>query len=158
MGSGGLARNLTAPKCRSRSHLEMSPAHYGRMTVLSFSDEVRAVTDPVVIPAGFASGQGEGSQVIFCAALDELAARFPRLPQVRELQPGTGACVDLVVNADDQMRLATVQLEGMPLEETLRQVGLAGRAVEVRNAMHGDRANGLHDLATALRDLLAGRE
>jgi hypothetical protein len=125
------------------------------MTVPHFSDEARAIIDPVVVAHGFASGQGDGSQVIFCASLDELADRFPRLPQVGEQERGIGACVDLVLTADDQMSLATVQLEGMALDETLRRVGLSGRAVELRDAMHGDRTHALNGVATALRDLMA---
>jgi hypothetical protein len=50
----------------------------------TFSDDVRARLDPVLVPRGFASGQGDGSQVIFCGSFDELADRFPRLPQVGE--------------------------------------------------------------------------
>lgn len=131
-----------------------SLAHHERMTVQRFSDEARAFIDPVVVPRGFASGQGDGAQIIFCAALDELATRFPRLPQVGQQQRGIGACVDLVMTADDQMNLATVHLEGVSLDETLRRVGLVGRAVEVRDAMHRDRTTAINAVATSLRDLL----
>jgi hypothetical protein len=133
-------------------------AHDAGMVVLSFSDEARALIDPVVVPQGFASGQGDGVQVIFCASLDELAARFPRLPQVGKQQRGSGACVDLVLTAGDQTSLATVQLEGMSLDETLRRVGLAGRADELRAAIHGDRTHALSGVAAALRELLAASE
>lgn len=128
------------------------------MTALSFADEVRALIDPAVVPHGFASGQGDGGQVIFCASLDELAARFPRLPQVGEQQSGIGACVDLVVTADDQMNVATVQLEGVPLDDTLRRVGLARRADELRAAMRGDRTSALTGVAAAMRDVLAASD
>lgn len=67
---------MPAQMCRSRSPFDASLAHDDGMTVLHFSDEARAIIDPVVVAHGFASGQGDGSQVIFCASLDELADRF----------------------------------------------------------------------------------
>jgi hypothetical protein len=123
------------------------------MTVVSFCDEVRAALDPIVVPHGFTCGQRGGSQVIFCAASDEFAARFPHLPQAED-QTGIGACVDLVVTADDDaLGLGSVLLEGTSLQETLRGVGLADRADAVQNAMHGNRADALHGVAAALTDL-----
>jgi hypothetical protein len=125
------------------------------VTDVSFSEKVRAVFDPIVVPEGFASGQGDASQVIFCASLDQLAARLPRLPQVGLQPAGSGACVDLVVSADDEGRLASVQLEGISLEDTLRRVGLVGRAVDVGEALRADRGRALTAASSALRDLLA---
>jgi hypothetical protein len=132
----------------------VSLAHHELVTVLSFCDEVRAVIDPIVLPLGFTCGQAGGSQVIFCAALDEFATRFPRLPQAGEQQRGTGACVDLVVTADDdRMEIASVRLEGTPLEEALRGVGLAEHADAVHNALSGDLTGALNVVASALRHL-----
>jgi hypothetical protein len=132
--------------------------HDGGVTALGFSDEVTSLIDPVVVPRGFASGQGDGGQVIFCAAFDDVADRFPHLPQADQQQRGVGACVDLVLTADDRMNLASVQLEGTSLEETLRQVGLDVRAIALREAMRGDRTHALAAVASAMRDLLAASE
>lgn len=104
----------------------MSPYSLGRV--------VSAALDPVLVPAGFAAGQygdhgdgGEdrptGSQVIFCAAHDELSDLHPWLPQADSQERGVGACVDLVVDIDDQSRVEFIHLEGLSLEETLRRVG-----------------------------------
>ncbi len=92
---------------------------------------VSAVLDPVLEPAGFAGGQyGEGgedrevdTQIIFCAGHDEFSVRHSRLPQANQQEPG-GACVDLVLEVRADGTVAGLDLEGIPIEETLRHVGL----------------------------------
>ena len=88
---------------------------------------VSSVLDPVLVPLGFAAAQGGGSQVIFCAAHDELSARFPGLPQA--FAQGEGGCIDLVIDGTDDDLV--VHLEGPSLAETLRSVGLHEDAVAV---------------------------
>jgi hypothetical protein len=123
------------------------------MAASTFSDDVRAALDPVLVPRGFASGQGDGPQVIFCAPYDLLADRHPRLPQVGEQQRGVGACLDLVVT-DDDAGPVTFRLEGWSLADTLREVGLDDRAAGVDKAQQEDLASALHAVAAALEDLL----
>jgi hypothetical protein len=124
------------------------------MAASTFSDDVRAALDPVLVPRGFASGQGEGPQVIFCAPYDLLADRHPRLPQSGEQQRGVGACLDLVVT-DDGTGYVSFALEGLPLVDTLREVGLDDQATGVDQAQQRDLANALEAAARALEDLLA---
>lgn len=75
------------------------------MSRYSVGRVVSAALDPVLVPAGFAAGQyGDhveddedrptGSQVIFCAAHDEISDRHPWLPQADNQERGVGACVD----------------------------------------------------------------
>jgi hypothetical protein len=109
----------------------MSPYSVGRV--------VSAALDPVLVPAGFAAGQygdygkgGDdrytGSQIIFCAAHDEISDLHPWLPQANSQERGVGACVDLVVDINDRSRVEFIDLEGLSLEETLRRVGRAADA------------------------------
>jgi len=123
------------------------------MAASTFSDDVRAALDPVLVPRGFASGQGTGPQVIFCAPYDLLAERHPRLPQIGEQQGGLGACLDLVVT-DDGSGQATFRLEGWSLADTLRAVGLDDRAAGVDQEQQRGLAHALGAVATALEDLL----
>jgi hypothetical protein len=123
------------------------------MAVSTFSDDVRTALDPVLVPRGFASGQGEGPQVIFCASYDVLADRYPRLPQIGEQQLGVGACLDLVVT-DEGSGHVSFRLEGISLVDTLRDVGLDDRATAVDQAQQRDLASSLDAVASALEDLL----
>ena len=118
-----------------------------------FSDDVRAALDPVLVPRGFASGQGDGPQVIFCASYDVLADRHPRLPQIGEQQGGVGACLDLVVTDEDSGHVS-FRLEGWSLGDTLRDVGLDDRAAAVDQAQQRDLASALDAVDCALEDLL----
>ena len=68
--------------------------------------------DPVLVPAGFQTGQyGEGvdAQIIFCGGHDELSDRYPELPQARGTNDNEGfrerggsrtarVCMDLSVD------------------------------------------------------------
>ena len=109
------------------------------MSRYSVGQVVSTVLDPVLVPAGFAAGQygdyGEGgedrptgSQVIFCAAHDEISDLYPWLPQANSQARGVGACMDLVVDINDQSSVEFIHLEGLSLEETLRLVGRAADA------------------------------
>ncbi|MFN8192617.1 MAG: hypothetical protein U0R78_19745 [Nocardioidaceae bacterium] len=100
-------------------------AHDDCMTVLHFSDEARAIIDPVVVAHG--SSRPGRAIIRSSSARRWMSLRRPLPAPATGGRAGTGigACVDLVLTADDQMSLATVQLEGMSLDETLRRVGLA---------------------------------
>lgn len=107
--------------------------------------------NPVLVPAGFAAGQGgfDGAvgtgQVIFCAAQDDLSRRFPLLPHVWEPEPGAGRCVDLVVTVD-AASIRGVALEGQPLAETLRATGqqdLADTVVDLHTLSGNEAASRL---------------
>lgn len=109
------------------------------MSRYSVGRVVSAALDPVLMPAGFAAGQygegGEGgedrstgSQVIFCAAHDEISDLHSWLPQANSQKRDVGACVDLVVEINNQSRVEFIHLEGLSLEETLRHVGRAADA------------------------------
>lgn len=92
---------------------------------------ISAALDPVLLAAGFQaphySDGGEdaqrGTQFIFCAAHDQFSARHPRLPQADQQEPG-GTCVDLIIDVRADGTLASFDLEGISIEETLRHVGL----------------------------------
>jgi hypothetical protein len=123
------------------------------MAASTFADDLRAALDPVLVPRGFASGQGEGPQVIFCASYDVLADRHPRLPQIGEQPSGIGACLDLVVT-DDGLGHATFRLEGWSLGDSLRHVGLDEQAAGAELAQQRDLTDALDAVASALEDLL----
>jgi hypothetical protein len=123
------------------------------MAASTFSDDVRAALHPVLVPRGFASGQGAGPQVIFCASYDVLADRHPRLPQIGEQRLGIGACLDLVVTAEDSGHVS-FRIEGWTIVDTLRDVGLDDQAAAVDQAQQRDLASALDAVACALEDLL----
>lgn len=96
------------------------------MSRYSVGRVVSAALDPVLMPAGFAAGQygegGEGgedrstgSQVIFCAAHDEISDLHSWLPQANSQKRDVGACVDLVVEINNQSRVEFIHLEGLSL-------------------------------------------
>ena len=113
----------------------MTAARSGRL--------VTSALDPVLVAAGFQSGQdGEGGdarggcvQVVYCAGHDEFSVRYPLLPQAHQQEPG-GTCVDLVVEVRDDGTLGRLDLEETSVEETLRHAWLIsdGRAV---GTLHG---------------------
>ncbi|MFC3688193.1 hypothetical protein [Aquipuribacter hungaricus] len=98
---------------------------------------LRAAVDAVLVPRGFAAGQGgadgtEG-QIVWCAAADELAARAPALPTSREPPDGwRGRCTDLVVDlavADGSWCITGVSLEGQHLDRVLVDLGQTAPAL-----------------------------
>jgi hypothetical protein len=114
-----------------------------------FHQQVCAAFDPVMTAAGLAAGQGGASTVVFCAAFDDLAGRWPLLPQVSE-RPHP--CIDLVVEGD-QAELHSVWLEGPSLQATLTAVGLDDAAVEVQRVLGAPLAVALPVVAHALARL-----
>jgi len=90
---------------------------------MDFGRAVSACLDPVLVPAGFAAGQSGGSQVIFCAAHDDLSDRYPTLPQSDAYERGSGRCIDLLVEHDKDGALR-LDLEGRSLAQTLHSLHL----------------------------------
>lgn len=88
-----------------------------------FADHLRAAIDPVVVPVGFASGQGTTDQTIFCVDGDTFAAAHPGLPW-DELGGGPGTCTDLVVDGSLAAGLHEARLDGIALVDLLRGCGL----------------------------------
>lgn len=121
---------------------------------------VSAVLDPVLVPAGFDRGQyGEGgddvegdAQIVFCAGHDEFSARYARLPQSNQQEPG-GACVDFVVDVRADGTLAGLDLEGTPIKETLRHAGLMADSKAVASVEGHPLAESLPVIEGALRRL-----
>ena len=89
------------------------------------ADLVCRALDPILTPIGFAAGQSgydEASfQVLYCASYDQLVERYPTI-SVDDHQTGLGVCADLHVNGNGY-GIASVDLEGVPLEQLLLQNG-----------------------------------
>jgi len=122
---------------------------------MSFSAQVIAALDPLLLPAGFARGQmaGDDERVIYCAAHDEFSERFPALPQANQQLDLDGACVDLEL--DFEVGIAA-ELEGLSLRETFLALGLEREAAEAaswENASRGEALNGLPGLLTRLLEV-----
>lgn len=100
---------------------------------VDFRRIVSAAFDPVLVPVGSGAGQGGETQVIFCAGHDQFSDRFPLLPQADDQPRGLGCCIDLVVERSDDGTV-TLELEGMPLAQTLRSVGIHDAADAVERA------------------------
>jgi hypothetical protein len=49
----------------------------------TFGDSVREALDELLVPLGFASGQGQFGQIIFCAGTDDFIRRFGHLAILR---------------------------------------------------------------------------
>lgn len=90
---------------------------------MDFGLAVSTALDPVLVPHGFAAGQSGSDQVVFCAGHDDLSDRFPRLPQANAQTPGSGCCIDFVVERNDHGVL-WMDLEGAPLAGTLQVLRL----------------------------------
>lgn len=90
---------------------------------VDFGRAVSAALDAVLVPAGFLPGQGGGPQVTFCAAHDDISDDYPSLPQANAQRRDVGACIDLVVDGDEQGRLRFADLEGLSLVATLQRIG-----------------------------------
>lgn len=112
----------------------------------------------VLVPRGFAAG-GVGvsdgrRQIIWCAAADDFAARFPRLPTSQEPPEGWRTmCTDVVVDlatARGEWRVTDVSLEGDDLDRLLTGLGLTV-AAERAAALTGSPA---HDCLVQLPQLL----
>ncbi|WP_298989776.1 hypothetical protein [uncultured Pseudokineococcus sp.] len=131
-------------------------------------DDVSSITrlqvgvDAVLVPRGFAAGQGgagdERAQVIWCAAAGDLAARFPGLPTSREPAGGwTTMCTDLVVElalAAGDWCLAGVSLEGHDLDQVLAGLGLADAARRAADLLGAPAPACLRPLTPLLTTLL----
>jgi hypothetical protein len=99
-----------------------------------FADHLRTAIDPVVVPVGFASGQGSTDQTIFCVDGDTFAAAYPGLPW-DELGGGPGTCTDLVVDGNLAAGLHEARLDGIALVDLLRGCGLDGDADSLAEAL-----------------------
>ena len=121
--------------------------------------------DAVLIPRGFAPGSAGASdgyrQIIWCAAADDFAARFPALPVSQEPPEGWASmCTDVVVDlvdvavddddASGDWRLSGVNVEGYPLDRLFAGLGLSATA-ERAGALIGSSA---HECLTWLPPLL----
>ncbi|WP_432499121.1 hypothetical protein [Kineococcus auxinigenes] len=112
--------------------------------------------DAVLVPRGFSAAQagttGERGQIVWCAAADDLAARFPGLPTSREPAGGWSTrCTDVVVDvAGGDWRVTGVSLEGEDLDQVLADLALTA-AAERAAALIGSTA---HDCLTPLPSLL----
>ncbi|WP_432570814.1 hypothetical protein [Kineococcus sp. SYSU DK005] len=124
--------------------------------------------DAVLLPRGFAPGSAGASdrhrQIIWCAAADDFAARFPALPVSQEPPQGWASmCTDVVVDLvdvavdDDDVasaggdwRLSGVNVEGHPLDRLFAGLGLSATA-ERAGALMGSSA---HECLTRLPPLL----
>lgn len=93
---------------------------------MEFSDAVTTALNPVLVPEGFAVGQGGESEVIYCASHDDFSDRFPALPQSNAQARQHGACVDLVLR--EGAKGLEVSLEGAALTDSLRAVRLEDEA------------------------------
>lgn len=105
------------------------------MTAAGTARLVQEALDPMLVAAGFLAGQGgdapDGSaQVIYCLAHDELVRRHPMLPQAGS-GDAPGACDDLVVEIGMDGSLDRLDLEELPVVETLRRAGLVTDAEAV---------------------------
>ncbi|MFH7324286.1 hypothetical protein [Aeromicrobium sp. HA] len=120
---------------------------------MDFADRVRAALDPLLEPAGFARGQGDGADdgVIYCAAHDEFSARFPALPQAYEDGDEEWACTDLVLDFGERF---TARLEGLSLRETFHALQLHGDAAEAASWEEATREEALEQLPRLLTRLL----
>ncbi len=121
---------------------------------------VKDTLDPVLTPAGFREGQygrgGDGStgdaQVLYCGGHDGFSDRYPRLPQANQQAPG-GTCVDLVVEVGADGTLGRLDLEGIPVAETLRHVGLVAHGQAVAKLTGRSMTESLPVIAAALKRL-----
>ncbi|GAB3270386.1 hypothetical protein GCM10027586_20960 [Kineococcus gypseus] len=133
--------------------------------------------DAVLIPRGFAPGSAGASngrrQIIWCAAADAFAARFPALPVSQEPPEGwAGMCTDVVIDlvdvvdeaadaeddedASGDWRVTGVNVEGYPLDRLFAGLGLSATA-ERAGALIGSSAHdSLAWLPPLLLELLEG--
>ena len=128
-----------------------------------FITQLQDGVDAVLLPRGFAPGQvgtaDEQGQVIWCAAADEFAACFPRLPTSREPADGwrtsrTDLVVDLAVT-DGGWCVSSVDQEGQHLEQVLADLGFsaaARRATALLGSPAQERLTSLPSLLTTLLD------
>ena len=120
--------------------------------------------DAVLVPRGFAAG-GVGvsdgrRQILWCAAADDFAKRFPRLPTSQEPPEGWRTmCTDVIVDlatAGDEWRVTDVNVEGDDLDQLLTGLGLTV-AAERAAALTGSSAQScLVPLPQLLLELLDG--
>ncbi|WP_432510965.1 hypothetical protein [Kineococcus sp. SYSU DK001] len=112
-------------------------------------DQLQEVIDAVLVCRGFATGQAGATEgrreIVWCAAADDFAARFPELPASQEPADGWGTmCTDVVVDLTSvggQWRLSEVSVEGEPLDRLLAGLDLsasAGRAAALIGATAED--------------------
>ncbi len=126
----------------------------GRVTGPTFSDVLRAALDPVGVPVGFASGQGEHDQTIVCGDTARLVTSHPGLPW-DELGTEPGRCLDLVVDGDRRRGVTEVRLDGMPLPGLLRSHGLEQQADALDTVIGRPVEDAAPQVAAAFAALLA---
>jgi hypothetical protein len=112
------------------------------MVASEFGRLVMVALDPVLVAAGFARGQGGGTEVIYCAAHDEFSDRYPWMPQADTQERDLGACVDLIIRGLEDGGFASADLEQFSLPTTLRMVGRGddADAVERQEGAHAAQA------------------
>ena len=120
---------------------------------------MRSALDPVLVSVGFLAGQGDdqqdaGGQVIWCIRHEALTSRHPLLPQA-DTDDVPGRCDDLVIDVGADGTFDRLDLEGMSLADTLRQVGLDAHAEAVSRVRARPVADGLRVLDAALRELFS---
>jgi hypothetical protein len=88
----------------------------------SFARQVKAVLNDVVRPYGFACGQGgsdgsrdDESQVVFCAAYDDVVQRGLAVRAPTDYTVGAELCFDIVVTGSVAAGVTAVEIEGVPL-------------------------------------------
>jgi hypothetical protein len=88
----------------------------------SFARQVTAILNDVVRPYGFASGQGgsdgardDESQVVFCAAYDDVVQRALAVAAPPDYAVGAELCFDIVVTGSVAAGVTAVEIEGVPL-------------------------------------------
>jgi hypothetical protein len=100
---------------------------------MAVAREVEAALNPVLTPAGFLEGargvdeRNERGGVLFCIGHDEFSDRYPWAPQADAQKRGTGGCIDLMIETNTDT-IEFIDLEAIPLEETLRRAGNAEEA------------------------------
>lgn len=88
----------------------------------TFAAEVQAHLGAALEAVGFAqtaapeSPAGQQTQVIFCAAFDDIARRFPALPTPDGYRVGEGRCFDFVIEGSLDAGVAEVRAEGCAVD------------------------------------------
>jgi len=122
------------------------------------NDVICGALDPVLVPAGFAAGQGgrhdSAGQVIYCAGHDDFSERHPALPQAGDQQYNDSPCTDLVVEYDGD-HIMKLDLEGIAVRDTLRAIGRQADADAVERALKQPVEPALSVLGPVLRRLFA---
>ncbi|MGH1564722.1 hypothetical protein [Mumia sp. DW29H23] len=111
--------------------------------------------NPLLVRAGFSEAQGGGDTALYCAAFDDIADRYPHLPQAHDEQAEamSFACVDLTFDLAAGGLLKSIQFESYDLEDTLALTGATDDAWLVLNAYDqpvGEVVDTLHNVLARL--------